>query len=58
LVIGAATSFAAGKGLAQGMERTTADYMEMLGHSVNALADAIRAEEKLGIHHAVISALP
>jgi len=57
MVIGGGNIFRGLQGSAQGMERTTADYMGMLATVMNALAmqSALEAE---GIHTRVISAIP
>ncbi len=57
MVIGGGNIFRGLQGSAQGMERTTADYMGMLGTVMNALAmqAALEAEE---IYTRVISAIP
>jgi uridylate kinase len=57
LVIGGGNIFRGLQGSAQGMERTTADYMGMLATVMNALAMQ-GALESLGIHTRVISAIP
>lgn len=56
MVIGGGNIFRGLQGSAQGMERTTADYMGMLATVMNALAmqSALEAE---GIHTRVISAI-
>ena len=56
LVIGGGNIFRGLQGSAQGMERTTADYMGMLATVMNALAMQSALEE-LGIHTRVISAI-
>ncbi len=57
LVIGGGNIFRGLQGSAQGMERTTADYMGMLATVMNSLA--MQSElEKLDIHTRVISAIP
>jgi uridylate kinase len=56
LVIGGGNIFRGLQGSAQGMERTTADYMGMLATVMNALAMQ-SALEGLGIHTRVISAI-
>ncbi len=57
LVIGGGNIFRGLQGSAQGMERTTADYMGMLATVMNSLA--MQSElEKLGVHTRVISAIP
>ena len=56
MVIGGGNIFRALPGSAQGMERTTADYMGMLATVMNALALQSSLEE-LGIHTRVISAI-
>ena len=57
LVIGGGNIFRGLQGSAQGMERTTADYMGMLATVMNSLA--MQSElEKLNIHTRVISAIP
>lgn len=57
LVIGGGNIFRGLQGSAQGMERTTADYMGMLATVMNALA-VQGALESLDIHTRVISAIP
>jgi uridylate kinase len=57
MVIGGGNIFRGLQGSAQGMERTTADYMGMLATVMNALA-LQSALEALGIHTRVISAIP
>ncbi|MGR3794677.1 UMP kinase [Vannielia litorea] len=57
MVIGGGNIFRGLAGAAQGMERTTADYMGMLATVMNALAMQ-GALESLGIHTRVISAIP
>ncbi|CTQ50773.1 UMP kinase [Jannaschia donghaensis] len=57
MVIGGGNIFRGLQGSAQGMERTTADYMGMLATVMNALAMQ-GAMESLGIHTRVISAIP
>ena len=56
LVIGGGNIFRGLQGSAQGMERTTADYMGMLATVMNALAMQ-SALEGLGLHSRVISAI-
>jgi uridylate kinase len=56
MVIGGGNIFRGLQGSAQGMERTTADYMGMLATVMNALAVQSSLEE-LGIHTRVISAI-
>lgn len=56
LVIGGGNIFRGLAGSAQGMERTTADYMGMLGTVMNALAMQ-SALEGLGVYTRVISAI-
>ena len=56
MVIGGGNIFRGLQGSAQGMERTTADYMGMLATVMNALAMQA-ALEALGIHTRVISAI-
>ena len=56
MVIGGGNIFRGLQGSAQGMERTTADYMGMLATVMNALATQ-SALEALGIHTRVISAI-
>ena len=56
MVIGGGNIFRGLQGSAQGMERTTADYMGMLATVMNALAMQ-SALEGLGIHTRVISAM-
>ncbi|MEM6479819.1 MAG: UMP kinase, partial [Pseudomonadota bacterium] len=57
MVIGGGNIFRGLQGSAQGMERTTADYMGMLATVMNALAMQA-ALEKLGVFTRVISAIP
>jgi uridylate kinase len=57
LVIGGGNIFRGLQGSAQGMERTTADYMGMLATVMNALAMQ-SALEALGIYTRVVSAIP
>ncbi|MBB5220890.1 uridylate kinase [Amaricoccus macauensis] len=57
MVIGGGNIFRGLQGSAQGMERTTADYMGMLATVMNALAMQ-SAIENLGIHTRVVSAIP
>jgi uridylate kinase len=57
IVIGGGNIFRGLQGSAQGMERTTADYMGMLATVMNALAMQ-SALEALGIYTRVISAIP
>jgi uridylate kinase len=57
MVIGGGNIFRGLQGSAQGMERTTADYMGMLATVMNALAMQASLES-LGIHTSVISAIP
>jgi len=57
MVIGGGNIFRGLSGAAQGMERTTADYMGMLGTVMNALAMQSALEE-LGVFTRVISAIP
>lgn len=57
MVIGGGNIFRGLQGSAQGMERTTADYMGMLATVMNALAMQ-SALESLGVHTRVISAIP
>ncbi len=56
VVVGAGNIFRGVSGAAQGMDRTTADYMGMLGIVINALA-LQNALEKLGISTRVQSAI-
>ena len=57
LVIGGGNIFRGLQGSAQGMERTTADYMGMLATVMNSLA--MQSElEKIDVHTRVISAIP
>ena len=57
LVIGGGNIFRGLQGLAQVMERTTADYMLMLANLMNSLA--MQSElEKININTRVISAIP
>ena len=57
MVIGGGNIFRGLQGAAQGMERTTADYMGMLATVMNALAMQSALEE-LGVFTRVISAIP
>lgn len=57
VVIGGGNIFRGLQGAAQGVERTTADYMGMLATVMNALAMQ-GSLESLGIHTRVISAIP
>ncbi|MGV6839049.1 MAG: UMP kinase [Planktomarina sp.] len=57
MVIGGGNIFRGLQGSAQGMERTTADYMGMLATVMNALAMQ-GALENMGMHTRVISAIP
>ncbi len=57
MVIGGGNIFRGLQGSAQGMERTTADYMGMLATVMNALAMQA-ALEGLGVYTRVISAIP
>ncbi|MCP5037865.1 MAG: UMP kinase [Rhodobacteraceae bacterium] len=57
MVIGGGNIFRGLQGSAQGMERTTADYMGMLATVMNALAMQSALEE-LGVFTRVISAIP
>src|SRR6056297_2278416 len=57
MVIGGGNVFRGLSGAAQGMERTTADYMGMLATVMNALAMQSALEE-LGVYTRVISAIP
>ena len=57
MVIGGGNIFRGLSGSAQGMERTTADYMGMLATVMNALAMQSALEE-LGVYTRVISAIP
>ena len=57
MVIGGGTIFRGLQGSAQGMERTTADYMGMLATVMNALAMQSSLEEQ-GVHTRVVSAIP
>ncbi len=57
MVIGGGNIFRGLQGSAQGMERTTADYMGMLATVMNALAMQ-GAMEALNVHTRVISAIP
>lgn len=57
MVIGGGNIFRGLQGSAQGMERTTADYMGMLATVMNALA-VQSALESLGVFTRVISAIP
>lgn len=57
VVVGAGNIFRGVSGAAQGMDRTTADYMGMLGIVINALA-LQNSLESLGIQTRVMSAIP
>ncbi len=57
MVIGGGNIFRGLAGAAQGMERTTADYMGMLATVMNALGMQAQLEA-LGLHTRVISAIP
>lgn len=57
VVVGAGNIFRGVSGAAEGMDRTTADYMGMLGICINALA-LQNALETIGIHTRVQSAIP
>ena len=57
MVIGGGNIFRGLQGSAQGMERTTADYMGMLATVMNALAMQSSLEEQ-GVHPRVFSAIP
>jgi len=57
MVIGGGNIFRGLQGSAQGMERTTADYMGMLATVMNALA-LQSSLEALNVHTRVISAIP
>ena len=57
MVIGGGNIFRGLQGSAQGMERTTADYMGMLATVMNALA-VQSALETIGVYTRVISAIP
>ncbi len=57
VVVGAGNIFRGVSGAAQGMDRTTADYMGMLGIVINALA-LQNALESLGKQTRVMSAIP
>ena len=57
LVIGGGNIFRGVSGAAQGMERTTADYMGMLATIMNALAMQ-SALEGIGVYTRVLSAIP
>ena len=57
MVIGGGNIFRGLQGSAQGMERTTADYMGMLATVMNALAMQ-SSLEKQGVHTRVVSAIP
>ncbi len=57
MVIGGGNIFRGLQGSAQGMERTTADYMGMLATVMNALAMQAALED-LGVFTRVISAIP
>ncbi len=56
LVVGAGNIFRGVSGASAGMDRTTADYMGMLGIVINALA-LQNALEKLGVQTRVMSAI-
>jgi uridylate kinase len=56
VVVGAGNIFRGVSGAAQGMDRTTADYMGMLGIVINALA-LQNSLEKLGVSTRVLSAI-
>ena len=57
MVIGGGNIFRGLQGSAQGMERTTADYMGMLATVMNALGMQ-SALESMGVYTRVISAIP
>jgi len=57
MVIGGGNIFRGLQGSAQGMERTTADYMGMLATVMNAQAMQSSLEEQ-GVHTRVVSAIP
>ena len=57
MVIGGGNIFRGLQGSAEGMERTTADYMGMLATVMNALAMQ-SALEQMGMHTRVLSAIP
>ena len=57
MVIGGGNIFRGLQGSAQGMERSTADYMGMLATVMNALAMQSSLEEQ-GVHTRVVSAIP
>ena len=57
MVIGGGNIFRGLQGSAQGMERTTADYMGMLATVMNALAMQSSLEEQ-GVHTRVVSSIP
>ena len=57
VVVGAGNIFRGVSGAAQGMDRTTADYMGMLGIVINALA-LQNSLENSGIQTRVMSAIP
>lgn len=57
VVVGAGNIFRGVSGAAEGMDRTTADYMGMLGICINALA-LQNALENIGVHTRVQSAIP
>ena len=57
MVIGGGNIFRGLQGSAQGMERTTADYMGMLATVMNALGMQSSLEEQ-GVHTRVVSAIP
>ena len=58
LVIGGGNIFRGLQGSAQGMERTTADYMGMLATVMNSLAMQSELEKINNINTRVISAVP
>lgn len=57
LVVGGGNIFRGMKGAAQGMDRSTADYMGMLATVMNALAMQ-NGLENIGVHTRVLSAIP
>lgn len=57
VVVGAGNIFRGVSGAAQGMDRTTADYMGMLGIVINALG-LQNALENIGVDTRVLSAIP
>ena len=57
VVVGAGNIFRGVSGASQGMDRTTADYMGMLGIVINALG-LQNALEQIGVNTRVLSAIP